>query len=352
MTLFRILAVLCLIALAALLWCVAAFPYAGFSGEVFLDIERGAPSPAIASRLEASRIIPHRWLFLVVRLLRPRASLQAGEYRFSQPATVWQVYNRLAAGDVFHLYVTVPEGSNIFDIARLLAETEIMSEDQFLAAARDPSLIRDLAPEATGLEGYLFPSTYQVTRRTTAEDLCRRMTAEFRRAWKQLDAAANVHRTVTLASLVEKETAIGAERELVASVFHNRLQAGMKLDCDPTTIYAALLEGQYRGAIYQSDLLRRHPYNTYQHPGLPPGPIANPGLASLKAALQPASTRYLFFVARPGGGGEHIFSETFQQHQAAVKRYRRAQQKSSQSQTPVQTTTANGVSPTKKPGAR
>lgn len=352
MAMIRILAALCLIGLAALIWCLAAVPYAGFTSEVFLDIEPGMTSQTIASRLEAGGVILHRWLFLAVRLVRPRASLQAGEYRFSEPATAWQVYNRLAAGDVFYLYLTVPEGSNIFDIARLLAESDIMTEQEFLAVARDPSLIRDLAPEAPSLEGYLFPSTYQLTRRTSAAELCRRMTAEFRRAWKQLDVAGNVHRTVTLAALVEKETGVGAERELVASVFHNRLEAGMKLDCDPTTIYAALLEGRYRGAIYQSDLLRRHPYNTYQHAGLPPGPIANPGLASLKAALQPASTRYLFFVAKPGGGGEHIFSETFQQHQAAVKRYRRAEQKRTQSQRPVQTTTADGVPPTKKAGAR
>lgn len=348
----KVLALLCLIAVVALVWSIAAVPYAGFAGEVFLDIERGTTTPAIAARLEASGVIRHRWLFLAVRLVRPRASLQAGEYRFSKPATVWQVYHRLAAGDVFHLSLTVPEGSNIFDIARLLAEMEVMTEDEFLAAARDPSLVSDLAPQAPSLEGYLFPSTYQIARRTSAEELCRRMTAEFRRVWKELGAGANVHRTVTLASLVEKETGVDAERELVASVFHNRLEAGMKLDCDPTTIYAALLEGRYRGTIYQSDLLRRHPYNTYQHAGLPPGPIANPGLASLKAALQPASTRYLFFVAKPGGGGEHIFSETFQQHEAAVKRYRRAEQKRSQTQTPVQTTTANGVSSTKRRGAR
>ena len=149
------------------------------------------------------------------------------------------------------------------------------------------------------------------------------MTSEFRTQWQALHASADMHRTVTLASLVEREAKLPQERARVASVFHNRLKLGMKLDCDPTTVYAALLEDRYRGVIHRSDLDSKNPYNTYQHPGLPPGPIANPGLRSLQAALEPAKTPFLFFVAKPDGSGGHNFSESLRQHEAAVTQYRK-----------------------------
>ena len=185
-------------------------------------------------------------------------------------------------------------------------------------------MIRDLDPAATSLEGYLFPSTYRLTRRTTATQLTRLMVDQFRKAWKQAGATPDdgAHRIVTLASLVEKETAVPEDRPRVASVYANRLRLGMKMDCDPTVIYAALLDGRYRGTIYRSDLENPSPYNTYLHPGLPPGPIANPGLASLKAALRPEQTSYLFFVAKPDGSGGHVFSESMAAHNAAVQAYR------------------------------
>jgi UPF0755 protein len=149
------------------------------------------------------------------------------------------------------------------------------------------------------------------------------LTQRFRAEWKRLDTSADVHQSVTLASLVEKEAAVPEDRPLIASVFRNRLNLGMKLDCDPTTVYAALLEGRYRGTIYQSDLARANPYNTYQHAGLPPGPIANPGIASLRAALNPAVTDYVYFVARPDGSGRHQFSKDIAAHRVAASRYRR-----------------------------
>ena len=160
------------------------------------------------------------------------------------------------------------------------------------------------------LEGYLFPDTYRVARHTTAAQLCRQMTERFRKAWRQLGhPQADVHASVTLASLVEKEAKLPEERPLIASVFLNRLRIGMPLQCDPTTVYAAIIEQRYRGAIYHSDLDSKQVYNTYQHAGLPPGPIANPGLASLRAALDPAATDYLYFVARADGSGGHQFSK-------------------------------------------
>jgi UPF0755 protein len=220
----------------------------------------------------------------------------------------------------------VPEGFNMFDVANDVAKLGTMSPETFLAAARDPSLIRDLDPQAETLEGYLFPNKYRVLRRTTAREICKMMTDAFRAHWKNLGAAAgaSVHDAVTLASLVEREARLPQERTLVASVFQNRLRMGMRLDCDPTTVYAALLDKRYRGVIHQSDLASENPYNTYTHAGLPPGPIANPGVGSIQAALAPAATPFLFFVAKGDGSGGHTFSESLQQHEAAVTAYRRA----------------------------
>jgi UPF0755 protein len=250
--------------------------------------------------------------------------LQAGEYRFDKPASAWDVFGRVARGDVFYYSVAVPEGHNMFDIAAALDQQGIMDAEAFLAAARDTSLIRDLDSRAPTLEGYLFPDTYRVTGQISPPQLAQQMVGRFRRAWRELDSPpVDVHDVVTLASLVEKEARVPGERTLVASVFANRLKAGMPLQCDPTTIYAALLEDRYRGAIHRSDLQSKHLYNTYQHPGLPPGPIANPGIESLKAALQPAATKYLYFVARPDGSGAHQFSEGLAEHTRAVQQYRR-----------------------------
>jgi UPF0755 protein len=203
-----------------------------------------------------------------------------------------------------------------------------MPAADFLRAATDPAMIRDLAPSAPTLEGFLFPSTYRLTHSTTAFDLCRMMTDQFRKQWKKIAASSNVdpQRTVTLASLVEKETGVAGERPLIAGVFVNRLNTGMMLQCDPTTIYAALLENRYRNVIHRSDLASQNEYNTYQHAGLPPGPISNPGAGSLEAALHPAQTEYLYFVARPEGGG-HQFSTTLAAHENAVHQYRKKARK-------------------------
>jgi UPF0755 protein len=302
-------------------------PYRRFSAETFVEMDRGVGTAGIARSLQQAGVIRYTWQFWLLRVLRPSARLQAGEYRFNRPATVSEVFSRIARGDVYYFEFTVPEGSNMFDIAHGLEAAGIMQAADFLRAAAEPSLIRDLAPQARTLEGYLFPATYRLSHATTAAGLCRRMTDQFRRQWKMVAGgrAADVHRTVTLASLVEKETALPAERPLVAGVFVNRLKDGMRLECDPTTIYAALLDDRYRGMIHRSDLASSNPYNTYQNAGLPPGPIANPGADSIAAALQPAETDYLYFVAKPGGGG-HQFSASLAQHQRAVQAYRRGSQ--------------------------
>ncbi len=312
--------------LAAALLLSLTESYRGFQDETFIRMERGTGTIGIGRALEQAGVIRSAWLFWIERALRPAAKLQAGEYRFTRPATVGEIFDRLAKGDVYYFDFTVPEGSNMFDIASALEAAGAMPAEDFIRAAADTKPIRDLAPDAKTLEGYLFPATYHLSHWITAADLCRQMTDQFRRQWKKLGKSANVIQTVTLASLVEKETGVANERPLIAGVFANRLRKGMRLDCDPTTIYAALLENRYRKAIHRSDLASQNPYNTYQHAGLPPGPIANPGAAALMAALDPAETEYLYFVAKPGGGG-HQFSTTLAAHQRATKEYRHGQKK-------------------------
>ncbi len=301
-------------------------PYRNFQTQTFVEIEHGMSSRAIAQTLEKHGVVRSHWAFLAVRALHPQASLQAGEYRFGAEQTPFQVFDKLHRGEIFYEELTVPEGSNTFDIAELLKNSDTVEPQAFLKAAADPTSIRDLDPRAPTLEGYLFPSTYRVTHKTTAQELCRIMTDEFRRQWKQLGGdkqASNIHDIVTLASLVEKEAAVPGDRPKVASVFLNRLRLSMPLQCDPTTVYAALLENRYRGVIHRSDLASISPYNTYTHTGLPPGPIANPGVSSLKAALDPAQTNYLYFVAKPGNLGSHVFSATLAEHEKAVLEYRK-----------------------------
>ena len=302
-------------------------PYQAFGTETFVEFPRGSNSRTLAAALAQAGVVRSQWDFLLARALSPTRKLRAGEYRFNRPASPLEVFNRIARGDTFYYTLVVPEGRNMFDIAAAAANLGLFPGPKFVDAARDPSLIRDLDPEAPTLEGYLFPSTYHVSRRTTPVALCRMMTARFRDAWSKLEGARSVHRTVTLASLVEKESKLPAERPRVAAVFVNRLRLGMALDCDPSTIYAALVEQRYRGTIHRSDLDSGNPYNTYRHAGLPPGAITNPGLDAMRAVLAPADTDALYFVLRPDGSGAHQFSSSMTAHQAAVSVYRRAKKK-------------------------
>ncbi len=302
-------------------------PYRGFDNETFVDLPRGISTMAMASRLAEAGVVGSRWDFVAARLARRGHALKAGEYRFNGPATPLEVFDRIARGDAFHYTLAVPEGKNLFDIGAAAEQIGIFTAERFVKAASNPALVHDLDPEAPNLEGYLFPDTYKLGRQTTPEELCHLMVARFREVWRGLDVAAAPHDIVTLASLVEKEGKLSEERPMIAAVFENRLRIGMKLDCDPTTIYAAELDGRYRGAIHRSDLDSRNLYNTYQHAGLPPGPIANPGLGSLHAALHPAHTDALYFVLHPDGSGSHQFSKDIAAHQKAVEVYRRGLRK-------------------------
>jgi UPF0755 protein len=292
----------------------------------YVDIASGTGTQAIAAQLEAAGVLRSRYVFDLLRAVK-RGKLIAGEYRFNHPASAAEVYARMLRGDVYTIVVSIPEGYNLFDIAQTVANTGLATRDEFLTAERSQTkLIADLSPNAPSLEGYLFPDTYRFPRHTTPAQMLATMVHRFRQTAAQLDltqiSPEDLNRTVILASLIEKEVRQDAERPLVASVFTNRLAQNMPLATDPSVIYAALLANHYRGTIYASDLQFDSPYNTYRHTGLPPGPIANPGVAALKAALAPAHTDYLYFVS--DADGHSRFSSTLQQHDQQVASYRRA----------------------------
>jgi UPF0755 protein len=296
--------------------------------ETFVEFQPGSTTAEIGEQLEAAGIVRSQFAFALVRILKG-GRLKAGEYRFDHPTTVTDVYSRISRGDVYTKSVTFPEGSSLFEIAARLEQAGFGTRQEFLdGAAKQVSLIADLDPGAKSLEGYLFPDTYHFPRKFGPPQICAAMVRRFRVVAGQLSLKGNMHRVVTLASLVERETAVDAERPLVASVFDNRLAKKMPLMTDPSIIYGLELEGRWRGAIYQSDLKRNTPYNTYLHAGLPPGPIANPGLRSLKAAMEPAQTDYLYFVAagaNPQGGSR--FAATVDEHAHNVAAYRQAMKK-------------------------
>lgn len=305
---------------------------------IFVDVAPGSGTRAIAAQLKRAGVIRSQYAFVLMRTIQG-GTLKAGEYRFNRPADVSEVYARLERGDVFTIPVSVPEGFNIFDIANAVANAGLAGRDTFLQAEQKRTdLIADLSPHASSLEGFLYPDTYRFPRTATPETMLTAMVRRFRQAAAQLALTAqpaqspqpgrsaepgrSIAQIVTLASLIEKEVAVGSERPLVAGVFENRLQRGMPLATDPTVIYAAELAGRWRGTIYASDLQFDSPYNTYKHAGLPPGPICNPGAAALTAALEPAHTDYLYFVA--DAQGHSRFAATLDQHARNVRQYRSA----------------------------
>ena len=298
---------------------------AGPQTETFVDILPGTPGTRIAAELKKDGIIRSQSVFIALREWRG-GTLKAGEYRFDHPARMSEVYDRIHRGDVYTVAVTIPEGSSLFDIAAKVEADGLGSKAAFLAAAkRDVTLVTDLDAQATSVEGYLFPDTYRFPRHTDPQEMMAVMVKRFRQATQGIGLTTDYHRMVTMASLVEKETPIDAERPLVASVFENRLDKNMPLMTDPSVIYAALLDGRYRGTIYASDLQADSAYNTYRRAGLPPGPICNPGIKSLQAAMHPAQTDYLYFVAASANpSGQSKFSATLEEHAKDVEAYRRA----------------------------
>jgi len=315
-----------LLVLAAIAWAgFTVLAPVGPTAETFVDILPGTPTMQIASQLKEQGLIRSKYVFEAERLAKG-GTLKAGEYRFDHPEKMSEVYARLERGDVYTIPVTIPEGSNLFDIAQRIESANLGTKEKFLAAAHsNVTLIADLDPAATSLEGYLFPDTYRFERRATPQQIQAAMVKRFRQTTATLNLHTNYHRVVTMASLIERETPVNTERPLVASVFENRLAKEMPLMTDPSVIYAALLDGRYRGTIYASDLQADSPYNTYRYPGLPPGPICNPGIDSLKAAMNPAKSDYLYFVAASADpSGKSRFSATLEEHAHDVQQYRRS----------------------------
>ena len=319
--LFRLLAIAVVVAAAWLAFGLLAPK--GPSQEQLVQLKPGSSARAIGARLQKEGIIRSKWEFLMWHYLHGRKPLKAGEYAFDHPARLGEVYDRIARGDIYFRTLVIPEGYNMFDIAAAVENAGLGKRDDFLAVERgDTALVRDLDPQAQSLEGYLFPDTYHFTRTQSAHDMAAAMVHRFRQAAREAGVAQDFHNVVTMASIVEKETSVPEERPEVAGVFYNRLNKNMVLATDPSVVYAALLNNRYRGTIYQSDLQFDSPYNTYRYAGLPPGPISNPGKASLEAALHPADTGYLYFVS--DNQGHHRFSRTADEHARNVAAYRRS----------------------------
>jgi UPF0755 protein len=318
---------------AAWMWYGITHPYQGFvSGGVFVDVPHGASSRYVGYLLRQNGVVRSKLAFEIYARRHPKRTLQAGEYFFDHPLTGRDVFWKIANGQVFEQFFTVREGETMFDIAHELAAGKFMPASDFIYAAGDPSLIRDFAPQAQTLEGFLFPATYELPRHPAASELTAQMVHKFKEQWKRITSSdapgqgaardrSSPLQVVTLASLVERETPKPEERPMVASVFDNRLRKGMRLQCDPTVIYGLERLGQYKGSLSGKDLSSDSPYNTYEHGGLPPGPIGNPGEGSLRAALHPAQTNLLYFVANTQGG--HFFGATLAEHNRNVLKYHR-----------------------------
>jgi UPF0755 protein len=302
-------------------------PY-GPQKETFVEILPGSSTMRIGRQLAEAGIVRSQYEFYAERWLQ-HGTLKAGDYKFDHPAPVREVYDRIRRGDTYTIAVTIPEGSTIFDIGARLEQAGFGPAQKFLEVARqEAGTIADLDPQAKTLEGYLFPDTYKIGPKEQMPQIAAMMVKRFREAALKIGLTHDIHSVVTLASLVERETALDNERPLVASVFENRLAKQMPLMTDPSVIYGLELQKAWRRTIYASDLGRDTPYNTYLHTGLPPGPIANPGIKALKAAMYPAQSDYLYFVAASQNPqGKSMFATTLEEHNKNVADYRQAMKK-------------------------
>jgi UPF0755 protein len=313
-------------------------PYQHNAASKTISIEPGASTAAIVSRLYDEGVLKYEWPTRIwMRFLPGGKKFKAGDYEFKSPISPSEVIDQLTRGSVHTRQFTIPEGYNRFDIARMLYGLSLKEPppprlEDLQALFKNTSLIRDIDPQANTLEGYLFPDTYDYTPTTKRAQLVEAMVKRFREVYtpemrsRAEELKMSARQSITMASLIEKEARVDSERELISSVFHRRLKMKIPLACDPTVIYAAILAGNYRGKIYQSDLDRDSPYNTYKRAGLPPGPIASPGKRSLQAAVNPADTDYLYFVVdAEKNDGSHKFSATSKDHVDAVEKLRRSE---------------------------
>ena len=302
-------------------------PYKSYAGsEQFVTIRQGAGSAEIGRTLSDAQVVSDARLFRAALWWTGQGrNLKAGEYRFDRPLSTLEVIDVLVRGDVYARRITFPEGLTIEEMAKLYESHDFGSARDFLTAAKNVERIKDLDPDATDLEGYLFPETYALPRGTPASRLIDAMVDRFRIVYDDVLRARTAaqglttRQVVTIASLVEKETGKADERPIVAAVYRNRFKIGMPMQADPTIVYALEKAHRYNGNIRREDLALESPYNTYKYPGLPPGPIASPGKASLEAALFPADAPYLYFVSR--NDGSHVFAQTLAQHNANVQKF-------------------------------
>jgi UPF0755 protein len=328
---FFILFVLAVLALGGWLAWVLMQPVMP-AGQTFVLLHPGYSTRRIATELQSAGVIRSADAFVLWHYFHHKRSLKAGEYLFEKSATSLDVHRRLAHGDVYFHTVVIPEGYNMFDIAQAIQNASLGSSEEFLkVATSDTALIADLAPDAKTLDGYLFPNTYEFTRMQTMQEMAAAMVKQFRQVAREIGLTTDsqnvgglgndLQQRVILASIIEKETAAPEERPLVASVYNNRLARHVALQADPSVIYAELLQGSYSGALHHADMQFNSAYNTYTHPGLPPGPIGNPGKTSLEAAMHPADTDYFYFVSN--GNGHHRFAHSLEEHNRNVAAYRR-----------------------------
>jgi UPF0755 protein len=294
--------------------------------EIFVEVPSGTGPTGIGQRLIDAGVVRDPLTFRAAVWLSGRArELKAGEYHFDRPMSALDVVDKIARGDVYRRFITFREGLTTAEMAQLYESEGFGKAADFEKAAADASSMQDIDPQAKDLEGYLFPETYTLRRDTPAAVLVSQMTALFRKTFTPaLAEAAKAHgltvrEVVTLASLVEKETAISEERPLVAAVYLNRKKLGMPMQADPTVIYALQRARRYTGNLRRDDLQFDSPYNTYRYPGLPPGPIAAPGKASLEAAVNPAEVDYVYFVSK--NDGSHVFARTLDEHNRNVQQW-------------------------------
>jgi UPF0755 protein len=322
LTSFAALVVLAVLSAAVLFYNIhySISPAAEYPAEI--RIEQGDSLAAVIRKLRERKIVSNGFFFsLWARVSGVEKKLHTGLYRFDAGVTPREVLDRIVNGKGVFLTVTIPEGLTVKEIAALLAKMNIADRDRFLAEAANPDLLSTLGLQDRGLEGYLFPSTYHFTPSTPERDIILTMAEQFRKVSQPLLAQGGasgltLHEALTLASIIEKETGVEAERPLVSAVFHNRLKRQMPLQSDPTVIFGLK---EFNGNLTRRDLADASPYNTYRIGTLPPGPICNPSLSSIRAALNPAEVPYLYFVSK--NDGTHLFSETVEAHNQAVKTY-------------------------------
>lgn len=305
-------------------WYLLCLSVPAGSGKIVRDISfpAGSGIRKLAGELKAAGLIRSSWHFILVSRLRGQAHrLKAGDYRFHDAMTTGEILRKLATGDVDFRRFALPEGYSTYQAAEMLEQKGYFRKDAFLEACRAPAVLSLLGLHTASVEGYLFPATYNLPQKISAEQLVALMIAQFEKEYGasttgESSAGLTRHQVVTLASLIEKEAVSAEEKTLISSVFHNRLRIGMPLQSDPTAVYGVRA---FSGKVTKADILRPSPYNTYLVKGLPPGPIGNPGSGAIKAALHPAATQYLYFVARQDG--THQFSRTLEEHNRAVERF-------------------------------